>query len=227
VPTIYQFLGTHGVLIYIMLAIAAMFGGRWLWRSWNEWRRAAYNLEREFALRRMGQAIASLAVILVLLCGELVTASFIFPNLPASLFVATMTPDLLATPTGTISAELATEIALTPRPAITAGAGQGCVAGSVDITAPEAGTEIHGTVDVRGTVNVSAFGFYKYEVSPAGAETWATISAGRDKVVDGSLGQWDTSVLTPGDYQLRLVVTDNQGRSLPACIIALRIVPQP
>ncbi len=226
-PTIYQFLGTHEVLIYIMLAIAAMFGLRWLWRSWNEWRRAAYNLEREFALRRMGQAIASLALIMVLLCGELVTASFIFPNLPASLFVATITPDLLATPTGTISAELATQIALTPRPAVAAGAGQGCVAGRVDITAPKDGSEIHGTVDIRGTVNVSEFGFYKYEVSPAGTDTWATISAGRDKVVDASLGQWDTTVLTPGDYQLRLVVTDNQGQSLPACIIALRIVPQP
>lgn len=226
-PNIYQFLGSHEVLIYIVLAIAALFGLRWLWRSWNEWRRAAYNLEREFALRRMGQAIASLAVITVLLCGELITASFIFPNLPASLFVATMTPDLLATPTGTISPELATEIALTPRPAVTAGAGEGCLADRVDIAAPEAGTEVHGTVDIRGTVNVSDFGFYKYEVSPAGAETWATISAGREKVMDGSLGQWDTTALTPGDYQLRLVVTDSQGRSLPACVIQVRIVPQP
>lgn len=223
-PAIYRFLGTHEVLVYLVLAVGAMFGLRWLWRSWNEWRHAVYSLEKEFALRRLGQAVASLTLILVLSCGELITASFIVPNLPASFFVVTMTPDLLATPTGTISADLATALALTPRPALAAGE-VGCVAGKVDILSPQSGKEIQGTIDIRGTVNVSDFGFYKYEVAVAGSETWATISAGRDKVVDGSLGNWDTSVLAPGDYQLRLVVTDNQGRALPACIIQIRIVP--
>jgi hypothetical protein len=223
-PAIYQFLGTHEVLIYILLAVGAMFGLRWLWRSWNEWRHAVYSLEKEFALRRIGQAIASLTLILVLFCGELITASFIVPNLPASFFVVTITPDLLATPTGTISAELATAIALTPRPA--APGEVGCVAGEVDITSPHSGREIKGTVDITGTVDVPEFGFYKYEVAPSGSDAWATISAGRDKVVSGSLGQWDTTALSPGDYQLRLVVTDNQGRALPACVIQVRIAPQ-
>lgn len=225
-PAFYRFLGTHEVLIYILLAIGGMFALRWLWRSWNEWRHAVYSLEKEFALRRIGQAIASLALILVLSCGELITASFIVPSLPASLLVATTTPDLLATPTGTISAELATEIALTPRPTAGNVGGEGCIANRVDITSPKGGDEIHGTIDVRGTVNISDFGFYKYEVSPLGAETWATISAGRDKVVDGILGRWDTTTLSAGDYQLRLVVTDNQGRSLAPCVIQVRVVPQ-
>ena len=65
-PSIYQFLGTHEVLIYILLSIGALFGLRWLWRSWNEWRHAVYSLEKEFALRRIGQSMASLALILVL-----------------------------------------------------------------------------------------------------------------------------------------------------------------
>ena len=100
-PAIYQALGTHELLVYIVLAIGAMFGLRWLWRSWREWRQAVYGLEKEFALRRMSQAVAVLALILVLFCGELVTASFILPNLPASLLVPSSTPDFLATPTGT------------------------------------------------------------------------------------------------------------------------------
>ena len=115
-PSIYQFLGTHEVLIYILLSIGAMFGLRWLWRSWNEWRHAVYSLEREFALRRIGQSMASLGLILVLFLMEFIVASFVFPSLPASMFVPTATPDLYATPTGTISPELATAIALTPRP---------------------------------------------------------------------------------------------------------------
>ncbi len=222
---IYRFLSTYEVLIYIVLAIGLLYFGRWLWRSWNEWRDAFYSLEREFALRRMGRAIAAVSLILVLLCGEAVTASIIVPSLPAAFFLPTPTLDLLATPTGTISAELATQLALTPRPVPTVEGGEGCQPGKVMLTGPKAGTEIRGTVDIQGTVNIPNFGFYKYEVAPINSDSWATISAGRSIVVAGSLGQWDTTSVTPGDYQLRLVVTDNQGQSLPACIIPVRVLP--
>ena len=222
-PAIYQFLGTHEVLIYILLSIGALFGFRWLWRSWDEWRHAVYSLEKEFALRRIGQSVASLALLVVLLMGELIIATFVYPSLPASMFVPTPTPDFLATPTGTISPELATAIALTPRPNPEA---EGCTADRISITAPKSGQEVRGTVEIRGTVNIPEFGFYKYEAAPAGSDVWATIAAGRNTVVDGSLGQWDTSTLAPGDYQLRLVVSDNQGRVMPACLIRVRVSPQ-
>jgi hypothetical protein len=223
---IYQFLSTYEVLIYIMLAIGGLFASRWLWRSWNEWRQAVYSLEKEFALRRIGRSVAFLTLILVLLCGELMTASFIVPNLPASFFIATPTLDLFATPTGTISAELATQIALTPLPIPTISGADGCIAGKLVITAPKAGSVISGIVDIQGTANISNFGFYKYEVAPINSDTWATITAGRDVVVDNSLGKWDTTALSPGDYKLRLVVTDNQGQSLSPCVIPIRVGPQ-
>jgi hypothetical protein len=219
-------LGTHEVLVYILLLIGGLFGLRWLWRAWEEWRQARYSLEKEFALRRMGQAVAMLALILVLLCAEVFAASFVVPTLSSSLLIPTMTLDLFSTPTGTISAQLATSIALTPPADATAVGEEGCVADQVNIVSPKAGSQIQGTVDIVGTVNVPDFGFYKYEVAPAGTESWAPISAGRDKVVNGSLGQWDTKTLTPGDYRLRLVVTDHQGKPLPACIIPVIIVPQ-
>lgn len=225
-PAIYQFLGTHEVLIYIILSIGAMFAVRWLWRSWTEWRHAVYGLEREFALRRIAQSVALLLFVLVLFAVELATAAFIYPNLPASFFVQTPTPDFLATPTGTISPELATVIAMTPRASPVPDASEGCRPNQVNISAPASGQEVRGTIDIRGTVNIPDFGFYKYEMAPAGTETWATIAAGRDVVVDGSLGQWDTSTLAPGDYDLRLVVSDNQGRALPACQVRVRVVPQ-
>ncbi len=224
---IYRFLSTYEVLIYLLLAIGGLFAARWLWRSWNEWRTAVYNLEKEFALRRMGRATAVLSLILMLGCAELLTASLIVPGLPASFFIATPTLDLLSTPTGTISPQLATQIALTPRPVPTLEGAEGCQPGRLMLTAPKPGTEIRGTVDVLGTVNITNFGFYKYEVAPINSDAWSTISAGRDAVVDGKLGQWDTSAISPGDYQLRLVVTDNQGQSLPACIIPVRVLPPP
>lgn len=223
---IYRFLSTYEVLIYIVLAIGGLYFGRWLWRSWNEWREAVYSLEKEFALRRMGRAIAAVSLILILLCGEVVIASVIVPSLPAAFFLPTPTLNLLATPTGTISSELATQLALTPRPVPTVTGGEGCDPNRLALTAPKAGTEIRGTVDIQGTVDVPNFGFYKYEVAPINSDTWATISAGRtNHVIAGPLGKWDTSAVPPGDYQLRLVVTDNQGQSLPACIIPVRVLP--
>jgi len=38
-------------------------------------------------------------------------------------------------------------------------------------------------------------------------------------VREGRLGTWDTSALAPGNYMLRLVVTDNQGIALTPCVI--------
>src|SRR5512142_1439877 len=143
---IYRFLSTYEVLIYIVLAIGGLYFGRWLWRSWNEWRNAYYGLEKEFALRRMGRGIAAVSLVLILACGELVTASIIVPSLPAAFFLSTPTLDLLTTPTGTISAELATQLALTPRPVPTVEGGEGCEPGKLMLTEPKAGTEIRGTV---------------------------------------------------------------------------------
>lgn len=222
---IYQFLSTYEVLIYIVLAIGALFAIRWLWQSWNEWRQAVYSLEREFALRRMGQSTAFIVLLSALLCVQFLTVSFIIPSLPASYFISTPTLDVLATPTGTISPELATQIALTPRPVPTLSNSSGCVANKLIITSPKGGTEVTGKIDIQGTVNIPNIGFYKYEVAPIGSDIWATISADRKIKVNESLGQWDTTTLTPGDYQLRLVVTDNQGQSLPPCVIPLRVAP--
>ncbi len=222
---LYQFLSKYEVLIYIGLAIVGLFAFRWFWKTWREWRSAVYTLEREFALHRMSQAAAFMILVLALFFGELFAASFLIPSLPASFFIPTPTMNLLATPTGTISAELATQIALTPRPVPTLGDTSGCVAGKLIITSPKAGSEVNGTVDLTGTADIPDFAFYKYEVALLNSDTWATIAASRKPVDNGPLGsgQWDTTSLTPGDYQLRLVVVNTQGQALPPCVIPLRI----
>jgi hypothetical protein len=140
------------------------------------------------------------------------------------MFIPTSTPDFISTPTGTLSPEMLTQFASQPLQPAAANT-QGCVPGQVEFTSPKPGEEIKGTIDLIGTVNISNFGFYKYEVAPNGGSNWATISADRVTVMNNSLGRWDTTALTPGDYQLRLVVTDNQGNSLPPCVIPVRVVP--
>jgi len=220
----YKFLISYEVLIYIVLAIGGLFSFRWLWRSWREWQTAIYSLERQFSSRRLGQSASISTLILVVFCFVFTMRTFFIPLLPASVFIATPTVDFISTPTGTLSAQMLTQFASSPplTPAVNA---TGCLANQIAIDSPQPGDEIKGTIEISGTVNILNFGFYKYEVAPQGSDTWATILAGRTIVNNGSLGRWDTTALTPGDYQLRLVVTDNQGVALPACIVPVRIVP--
>jgi hypothetical protein len=218
----FRFLADYEGLIYLVLLLGALFNLRWLARAWREKREAIYGLEREFATKRLTTAAGGLAFILLLCIGEFFLATFILPLLPSSTFLATPTADLLATPTGTLSPDVLT----TGTPGAEAPFGAtGCIPGQIVITAPRPGQEVSGTVDLVGTVNVANMGFYKIEIAPQGNDTWSTIFAGQNTIKDDSLGQWITTELTPGDYRLRLVVTDNQGQALPPCVVPVRIKP--
>src|SRR3990172_1600862 len=220
----YRFLASFEVLIYIVVAIGALFSFRWLWRSWREWQTAVYKLEKEFSSRRLSQAVAISCLLALVFCFEFSMASFIIPGLPAQVFLTTPTLDFISTPTGTLSPEMMTQYAELP-PQTDFIRETGCIIGEVELVSPKPGEEIKGIIDLIGTANTPNFGFYKYEVAPQGSQTWATISAGRSIITGASLGRWDTTALTPGDYQLRLVVTDNQGEALPACVVPVRVVP--
>jgi hypothetical protein len=219
---VYRTLASYEPLIYIALAIGALFAFRRMWRSWREWRDSVYGLEREFALRRLVQASALALLILGLVFAEFFIATFIAPSLPASDIMATATLDLLVTPAGTQSPD-STGLPVTQD--VPSGM-SGCIPDQIMITSPEPGDPVSGTVNITGTANVPNFGFYKYEIAPMGSQNWATIAAKRETVNNESLGEWNTTSLTNGDYFLRLVITDNVGESLQPCVIAVRILNQ-
>ena len=220
---IYKFLNNYEPLIYILLAIGGLFTARWLWSSWREWRQSVYQLEREFALRHFSQSAAVMIVIFVMVCMEFFMVSFIIPGLPAETFLPTPTLELLAIPIGSLSPDSLTQIALQPTsPTLSA---TGCVPGQVMLSSPEPAAEIQGIVDLIGTVDIPNFGFYKYEVAPQGSNTWVSLGAGREVIHDSLLGRWDATAVVPGDYQLRLVATDNEGKAFPACVVPIRIKP--
>lgn len=223
---VYRTLASYEPLIYIALAIGALFAFRRMWRSWREWRDSVYGLEREFALRRLGQATAAAFLILALVFVEFFVATFIAPSLPATDILATPTLDLLLTPAGTLSPEQATQAALSPVTQEVPSGMSGCVPEKIMITSPEPGVDVSGTVEITGTANIPNFGFYKYEIALRGSQNWATISAGREPKINEILGPWNTTALTNGEYFLRLVITDNVGMALEPCVIAVRVANQ-
>ena len=219
---VYRTLANYEPLIYIALAIGALFAVRRMWHSWREWRDSVYGLEREFALRRLVQASALALMILALVFAEFFIATFIAPSLPASDIMATATLNLLVTPIGTLSPDM-TAPALT----LSVPSGMsGCIPDKIMITAPEPADVVSGTLQITGTADVPNFGFYKYEVSSMGSQNWATIAANRVPIRNEQLGEWNTASVTNGDYFLRLVITDNVGASLEPCVIAVRVLNQ-
>jgi hypothetical protein len=219
---IYRSFSTYGSLIYIALTIMGLYAFRWMWRTWREWHNAVYSLEREFALNRLRRATAFGLLVLILFFGEFYVVTFVTPSLPAVDILVTPTLDLLATPVGTVPADGTVPLATAaPQSGM-----KGCVKDKLMLTSPKPGDEISGTVKLVGTVNVARFGFYKYEYSPVGSNSWTTIAANDKLVTKDELGTWDTTTLTNGDYFLQLVIIDNVGKTLEPCVISVRVANQ-
>jgi hypothetical protein len=218
-------LGKNQVLVYlILLLLGLVFPFRWLRNASKEWRGAHFSLEREIAMRHLGRAIFAAVLILLLLFAEFIIGNFVVPGLPASALIGTPTMDLLAGDlSGSVGQAALLETSSTAAPPAETG---GCVPGKLEIAFPKPGENISGPVEIIGTVNVAELAFYKYEFAPAGTDLWATISADRGARKNESLGAWNTAALIPGDYLLRLVVTDARGQELNPCIVPVRIVGQ-
>ncbi len=219
------FLGKYAGFFYLLLLLAGMYAFRKLWRSWKEWREAYFGLEREITMRRLAQWMAAFVLVLVLMCGVFAVATFVVPTVPASNLLLTPTLDLLATPSAGNPSESAL-VPMTPVAAAPVAGSQGCVPGQLEITSPKSGAEVSGAVTLVGTVNLPNFGFYKYEVALRGTDIWSTISARSEVRNNEELGDLNTSILTPGDYLLRVVVLDNSTQVIGTCIITIRIKGQ-
>jgi hypothetical protein len=219
-----QFFADYVVLIYLILLVALLYSLRLYSRTRHELSEAVFSLELELARRHQGHAIAALFTIGLLALAEFILIAFLVPNLPALVTVRTTTGSLASITIGTSKPDIVT----TPYSGIPQtnpiSDTSGCIPGQIMITSPGSGDQIRGKITLVGTAKIPNFGFYKYEFSPAGADSWVTIQAGSEVRQEESLGDWDLSEITPGDYLLRLVVTDNQGLALPACIVPIRIL---
>ncbi len=221
---IFLFLEKNQPILYLILALTGFSFARWLWLALKEWRNAFFGLEREVAMRKLAQASAGTVIILTLMCGVFFISTFVVPAMPAEALLATPTIDILATPGAAQPGAAALTSAATPLP--TAPGSEGCLPGKLEITSPRPNTDVSGNVTLVGTVNLPNFGFYKYEVSVRGTDVWSTISASSETPENENLGELNTSILTPGDYLLRVVVLDNSAQVIGTCVISIRIIGQ-
>lgn len=96
---------------------------------------------------------------------------------------------------------------------------------AIRITAPASGDLLQGLVNIMGTS--AADGFVSSELSFAYASdstsTWFLIYQTDSPVTDGLLAAWDTTLVTDGDYNLRLRVILQDGTILESLVTGLRI----
>lgn len=223
------FFRTYELWIYAVLGLGALFYVRKFILAWQELRGAAFGLERENAQSRLNLAASVLVLLLTMVVTEFVLVSFIAPMVPQSLPLFTPTVDLLTTPTATLAAE-GLEVSLsessTPQAVITQQPeSDGCVPGQVEISSPKGGEEVKNIIPILGTMDFENFGFYKIESRRPGETIWAILLAGNQPVRNGELGVWNTTTLSPGEYELSVVPVNNEAVSLPRCTITVRIAP--
>lgn len=224
---LFPVLEAYEIWIYVFLGLVLLFYLRKLILAAREMRAALFGFEKAVAQRKLSISLTFVVLFGMLMLAEFILVSFVAPALPSPRILATPTMNLLTTPTvalptTTFGSTATLEPAQTTPVPVSI---EGCLAGRVEWVYPRDGDVLQGAVNVVGTVNVDNLGFYKYEYVQAGSTEWVTIAAGNQAVISGELqGTWNTSQLLPGDYQLRLVVTDNQNNTFPACIVSIRVV---
>ncbi len=218
-----RFVRDNEIFIYLLLGIIAAWFLRKFTLAWRELREAAFGLERETAQARLNWSASILVFLLILGVVEFALVSYVVPTIPGAAPLFTPTLDLLATPTVTLDPNNTPGVP-TRAPGSTLPPGESvCIPEQIIITNPDNETTVRGLINIIGSADIPNFGFYKYETSPVNDQTWLTIQAGNTIIKNDVLGPWDTTRLNPGDYFLRLVVTDNAGQSLPPCTIQVRV----
>lgn len=213
--------------IYLLIGLGALFFIRKFYLAWQELKDAAFGLERESAQVRLNQSATILVLLLSMAVSEFVLVYFIAPSVPSAASLPTPTMNPLATSTTTLSAEMANSVgneALAGQQLNQTALSAGCIPEQTQLTFPLGGQETSGVVEILGTADIPNFGFYKLEIKKPEETVWLTLQAGNQVVRDGKLGDWDTRRLTPGEYQLGLVIVDNQAQSSLPCIVQVRVI---
>lgn len=219
-----RFFKMYEMWIYLLLGVGGLYFAAKFARAWNELRQSAFGLERESAQNRLNRAASALVLIVMAAIIEFGVVSFVVPAVPEANPLLTPTLDLLATPTTTLPADSMTAAQATqPAENLQSPEQSGCVPSQVFITEPQNGSTIQGIVPITGTASVPNFGYYKFEMARPDDANWLSIEARNSPVAEGQLGNWNTTIVDPGLYQLRLVVTDNTGQALPACVIQVNV----
>lgn len=233
----------YSVWLYGAIAIIAVFLLRAAILARREVLQATFTLEKEAARNREYRILGGAALLLVLIAAVYGVNRYVAPNVeipsnvvpsPSPIFLPTITPTpatptptptatpTLERPTRPVPTEEPTPPPATPTPAVIP---PNCPNPNARLTWPGLRAQVHGVVQVTGSASIDGFQFYKVELGVGESPTeWSFLFSGERPVVDGVLGQWDTSPLPEGIYSLRLTVVDLTGNYPSPCQTVVQVV---
>lgn len=96
---------------------------------------------------------------------------------------------------------------------------------SISIQAPSGGQALQGLMIIQGSDDIAGFMSasiaFTYHGDPTG--TWFLITESEIPVSDGALATWDTTLISDGDYDLRLMVKKNDGSLETIFVYGVRV----
>jgi len=222
-----RFVVNYEVGIYIVLGIVLSINIKRLIEGWVALQKSTFGLEKEIAQKKIRNSLTFIFLIGLLGVSNFIVVSVASIRYPGLSRLATPTINMEQTATSFLGTEGGMEE--TPEgleQTQTAIALTGCIPGQLEWIQPKASDEVSGTVELKGTVNLPNLGFFKYEYRFKGDEIWTPISAGNRPVIEDTFGtSWNTEQLIPGDYFLRLVVSDNANNLIKPCEIQVEVIP--
>ncbi len=226
----------YGLLLVLCVSLLYLF-----WRAQGRVRYTVFTVERERLVANRNLYLLVAFIFVALLIASLISNFFLSPNL-TDLFGVPPTPTAIRptfTPEPTITPELVLPGFESPTPDVQSGppatrtavpaGGSGCMFPPATITSPIPGAILAGVVEIRGTANIDNFAFYVIEVSTLGDNWLTVVTSAPDEngnprpIIDDVLGNWNTALIDPGEYALRLVVYDSAGNHPTACTIPITI----
>jgi hypothetical protein len=93
------------------------------------------------------------------------------------------------------------------------------------IESPLPGEAVQGLVQIKGNTLIEGFSAYElaFSFKSNSTETWFLIKQSQSPVGDAVLGEWDTSVLSDGNYVLRLIVYRAEASPIVILIEGIRV----
>lgn len=217
----------YQIWIYLVLGLAGIIYLHLSIKWYAELRRSIFGLERERAMSKIGRSAAMLALVTAGAIATFIVVTFVVPSVPLSAIPTAVPTISLLTTSVPLLQSSSGEVFQTATPrAVEPIDESGCANPVATLTSPAPGEALRGVVEIKGTAKIPNFAFYKIEyIHLVPGAVWRAISAGTETKEDEILGTWDTSLVMPGDYGFRLVVTDTAGNAPLPCEILVSVLP--
>jgi hypothetical protein len=95
----------------------------------------------------------------------------------------------------------------------------------LSFTTPNPGQAVQGIVPISGIVNPKGFrkGELSYTYKDDPRETWFLITELTEPVSNGLIAEWDTTIITDGEYTLRLLVNTSGQQQMEVFLKGIRV----